>query len=269
MDDTHPLVAAGRGLLRSVNRLRPLGAALTLLLAARAAADAPADATGAPSAPSAPGLGTNFAFGGGFAWFGQQVASGGSRSAGGVALTGKFEGEVAHGIDLGLTLTWGLTDWARAKEYIEAGNRAGQWTTDQLAKVEAWVSKAPKEQKGLRLMGALFADMFLVFTYVAVPSCYIGSAGGATSHLQLDGTATWRLADGPSFPYLEAGIGVAALPYQIVDWRTAAGPVLGAGMQIAGVVRVGGRILWSPTGLNSAPFGGGAILGAITVSGAR
>jgi hypothetical protein len=229
----------------------------------------------APSVPSAKeagapaGLGTNFSFGGGFAWFGQQL-SGRSVSAGGVALTGRFEGEISPRIDLALSFTWGLTDWARAKEYVQAGNRVGQWTTDQFAKVEAWATKdVPKDQQGLRVLGAFFADLFLVLTYAAVPSCYVGSVGGATSHLQLDGTATFRLGDGPSFPFFEAGIGVAALPYQMVDWRSAAGPVLGAGMQIAGVVRVGGRMLWSPTGLNSAPGGGGAILAAITLSSAR
>jgi hypothetical protein len=223
-----------------------------------------------PSAPAAEGagLGTSFSFGGGYAFFGQRTDHG-QVNAGGVALTGRFDTELAPRTDLSLSLTWGLTDWDRAREYIDAGNRSAGWTTDSLAKVEAWVSNAPKEQKAARLLGAVFADLFLVFTYAAAPVCYASSAGGATSHLQLDATVSYRFTEGKSFPFLEGGFGAAALPYRIVDWRGAFGPVAGIGMQLAGVVRIGVRALWSPPGMNGAPFGGTTTMGAITLSSAR
>jgi hypothetical protein len=233
-------------------------AALALALAA------PSPSVGEAGA----GLGSSFSFGGGYAFFGQRTDHG-QVNAGGVALTGRFDTELAPRTDLSFTLTWGLTDWDRAREYIDAANRSGRWTTDSLAKVERWVAEAPKDQKGLRLMGASFADVFLVFTYAAVPVCYASSAGGATSHLQLDGTVSYRFGEGKSFPFLEGGFGAAALPYRIVDWRGAFGPVAGIGMQLAGVVRIGVRALWSPLGLNGAPFGGTTTMGAITLSSAR
>ena len=242
-----------------------------LLAAAAALALAATPATAAPAPPADDGAvrGSNFALGAGYAYFARQ-AEHGRLSAGGLALAGRFETGIAPHLDFGLTLTWGLTDWGRAREYVDAGNRAGQWTTDSLARVERWATRdVPKEQQGARLLGAFFADLFLVMTYAAVPACYASSAGGATSHLQLDGTVTYRLGDGPSFAFVEGGIGAAVLPYHVVDWRGALGPVAGIGMQLGGLVRLGARALWSPPGLNGAPFGGATTMGAILLSSAR
>jgi hypothetical protein len=239
--------------------------AAALALAAPAAASSSGDAIGV-AAPG--GLGSNFVFGGGYAFFSQQTERG-RVDQGGVALTARFETEVAARTDFGLTLTWGLTDWDRAGEYIDAGNRSGRWTTDSLARIEAWVANAPKDEKGARFLGAIFADIFLVFTYAAVPVCYVSSAGGATSFLELDATATYRLGEGRSFAFLEGGVGAPALPYRIADWRGAFGPVAGVGMQLAGLVRIGARALWSPPALNHAPFGGTTTMGSITLSSPR
>jgi hypothetical protein len=189
--------------------------------------------------------------------------------AGGLALTGRVDEEVVRQLDGAITFTWGLTDWDRGGEYIRAGNRAGRWTTDSLARVEAWVSNAPKDQKALRLLGAFFADTFLVLSYAAVPFCYVSSAGGATSHLQFDLAATYRIGEGRSFGYLEGGLGIAQTPYRIADWRDAFGPVAGIGMQLAGAVRIGVRALWSPPALNDAPFGGPTTMGALILSAPR
>jgi hypothetical protein len=241
-----------------------LAAVVALALAATPATPAPAPPTGEDAAV----LRSRFAFGAGYAYFSQQTEHG-RVNAGGLALAGRYDTGIAPNVDFGLTLTWGLTDWDRAREYIDAGNRAGKWTTDSLARVEAWVSNAPEKEKAARLFGAIFADFFLILSYVAVPACYVGSAGGATSHLQLDATITYRLGDGPSFAFVEGGIGAAALPYQVVDWRGALGPVGGIGMQLGGIVRIGARALWSPPGLNRAPFGGPTTMGAILLSSPR
>jgi hypothetical protein len=212
-------------------------------------------------------LGGSFGLGAGYAVFRQQ-AEDGPRRVGGLALTGRAE-ELGRRLGGAITLTWGLTDWDRAGEYIQAGNRAGRWTTDSLARVEAWVSNAPKEQKAARLLGAFFADTFLVLSYAAVPFCYVSSAGGATSHVQLDMTFMTRIGEGTSFGYLEGGLGLAETPYRIVDWREAFGPVAGIGMQVAGAVRIGMRAFWSPPALNDAPFGGSTMMGALILSTAR
>src|SRR6266568_571031 len=238
-------------------------------LALAAEPTAPLSTSPASAAGEGAGRGSSFVYGAGYAYFGQQLERG-RRSAGGVALTGRFETELAPRTDLAFTLTWGLTDWARAREYLDAGNRAGQWTTDRLAQVERWATRdVTKDEQGARFLGLIFADLFLVLTYAAVPACYVGSAGGATSHLQLDATATFRLGDGPSFAFVEAGAGAATLPHQLVDWRNAFGPAAGIGMQIANTVRIGARGFWSPPGLNSAPFGGTVTTASVTLSNAR
>jgi hypothetical protein len=200
----------------------------------------------------------------GGAWFEHGRASD-RTEASGVALQLQVEGRPAPTAGYAVTLTWGLTDWDRAKEWIDAGNRAGSWTTDKFAEVERWVRRGKRnETEGLRFMGAIFADLFLVLSYAAVPFCYVGSAGGATSHLQLDATGSLHLSDGPNDAWLELGFGAAALPEHVHDWRRALGPVGGLGARF-GPVRVGLRGLWSPPGLNTATGGGRVVTGALTV----
>jgi hypothetical protein len=204
----------------------------------------------------------------GYGWLSQHGDRATVRTDGGVALALRVEGRVAEQIGLGVSFGWGLADWDRAGEYIDAGNRAGSWTTDQFAKVERWgTSKdARQDTQGLRFVGLVFADLFLAMTYVAVPACYIGSAGGATSWLQLDGTASFHLAPAgaPHDGWLELGLGAATLPYRWGDWRSARGPVAGLGLRY-GPVRLGAHVLWSPPAWNEAPFGGSVVTGALTV----
>jgi hypothetical protein len=191
----------------------------------------------------------------------------GPRDETGVALSLRLEERFAPQIRAGLGFTWGLTDWDRARDWIEAGNRAGRWTTDRLAAVEAWATRKDvrEDRRGLRYLGLVFADLFLVMTYAAVPFCYAGSLGGATSFLQLDATATFHLAPpgGPADGWLEVGAGSAAILYRFDEGRGATGPVLGAGMRL-GLLRIAGRALWSPPGLNRAVFGGPIVAASLT-----
>jgi hypothetical protein len=208
----------------------------------------------------------------GYGWLTRRGDRAGTvRSDGGVALGLRVEGRVAEQVGLGLSFGWGLADWDRAGQYIAAGNRAGSWTTDQFAKVERWGTRTDVRQdtRGLRFLGMVFADMFLFMTYAAVPACYLGSVGGATSWLEVDGTAAFHLApaQAPYDAWLEAGLGAATLPSRL-DWRSAWGPVAGFGMRY-GALRVGARVLWSPAGLNEAPFGGSVVAGALTLGLAR
>ncbi|HEY6003393.1 MAG TPA: hypothetical protein VIV57_11015 [Anaeromyxobacter sp.] len=186
-------------------------------------------------------------------------------TASGLALELRIEGRPDPWIGYGLTFTWGLTDWDRAREYIDAGNRAGSWTTDRFADVEAWVRKASEKDRGARLLAALFADFFLALTYAAVPACYAGSAFGATSHVQLDFTGSFHLAEGRADAWLEVGGGAASLPERLLDWRRAVGPVAGVGARF-GWLRVSARMLWSPPALNTASRGGTVLLSALTFS---
>ncbi len=223
-------------------------AAAALLLAAAPAAAAP-----------------RFSFAAGYAVLGHD-GDHGRRTDGGAALELRLDGSVSERIGFGLTFTWGLTDWARAREYVDAGNRAGSWTTEKLADVEAWATKSDVREgtRPFRILGAVFADLFLVMTYAAVPICYVGSVGGATSHLELDATGTLHLGGGAYDPWLEGGVGAATLPYRILDWRRAVGPVVGLGVRL-GSIRLGARLLWSPPALNEARFGGSVVTGAFTV----
>lgn len=239
-----------------------LARALVVLvfLAIRAAAQEPA-AIGEPPAPAAP-AGLHVVPALGFAWLGAN-ASDGRRNTSGVALELHLDGQIAPRFWLGATLTWGLTDWDRAREWIDAGNRAGRWTTNAFADVEAWVRRGGKDDQMLRLFGAFFADFFLAFTYLAVPICYVGSVGGATSHLQLDATGSFHLAGAPTDAWVELGAGAEALPQRGGVWRQAFGPLAGVGMRVAWL-RIGARVLWSPPPFNST--GGGSVLtGALTV----
>jgi hypothetical protein len=186
-------------------------------------------------------------------------------TAPGAALELRIEGRPDPLLGYGLTLTWGLTDWDRAREYIDAGNRAGSWTTDRFADVEAWVRKASEKDRGARVLGAFFADAFLALTYVAVPACYVGSAAGATSDLQLDFTGSIHLAEGRADAWLEAGGGAAWLPERLLDWRRAFGPVAGVGARF-GWVRVSARMLWSPPALNTASAGGTVLMSTVAFS---
>lgn len=149
------------------------------------------------------------------------------------------------------TFTWGLTDWDRAREWIDAGNSAGSWTTEKIKSVAQW-SQEGGDAQPLRFVGAIFAEAFLVMTYAAVPACYVGSAAGATSHLQVDFTGSVHAPGGPLDLWAEGGVGAAAIPYRFFRWDYALGPVVGVGLD-AGAFRIGGRFLWSPGGLNSSP----------------
>jgi hypothetical protein len=204
----------------------------------------------------------------GYGWLSQHSDRATIRTDGGVALGLRVEGRVSEQIGLGVNFGWGLADWDRAGEYIDAGNRAGSWTTDQFAKVERWATEkdAKGSSNGLRLMGAVFADAFLLLSYAAVPACYMGSAGGATSWLQLDGSATFHLAPAGADKdgWLEAGLGAATLPIWNGNWRTAVGPVGGLGLRYRWL-RLGAHVLWSPTSWNESRFGGSVVTGALTV----
>jgi hypothetical protein len=221
-------------------------ALVALALAGRAAAEGPSLVTSL-----------------GPAWFEQGRPR--RTTAAGAALELRIEGRPDPWIGYGLTFTWGLTDWDRARQYIDAGNRAGSWTTDEFANVEAWVRKASEKDRGARILGALFADLFLAFSYVAVPACYAGSALGATSHVQLDFTGSFHLAEGRADAWLEVGGGGAWLPERLLDWRRAVGPVAGVGARF-GWLRVSARTLWSPPALNTASKGGTVLTSALTFS---
>jgi hypothetical protein len=210
----------------------------------------------------------------GFAWL-ERGTAGQRTNASGVALELRLEGRpTGSRVGYGVTFGWGLTDWDRAREWIDAGNRAGSWTTDRFADVEAWVSEGRRnDTQGLRFLAAIFADVFLALTYVAVPVCYVGSVGGATSHLQLDATGAFHLADadGPNDAWIELGGGAATLPERtsgpdsrFAGWRRAAGPVVGVGARF-GVLRLGARMLLSPPALNTSSYGGTVLAGSMTV----
>lgn len=201
----------------------------------------------------------------GFAWF-ERGRTGERTTASGVALELRLEGRTAPRIGYDVTLSWGLTDWDRAREWIDAGNRAGTWTTDRFADVEAWARRGEHDDtQGLRFLAAIFADFFLALTYAAVPFCYVGSAFGATSHLQLDVTGSLHLAEGPDDAWIELGGGAAVLPERFLDWRRAAGPLVGVGARF-GPLRVNARMLWSPPKLNTTVDGGTVLIGALTAS---
>ncbi len=225
---------------------RALGLVLALAVATPAAADGPR---------LVPALG--------LAWL-EQGRTGARTTASGVALELRLEGRSAPRVGYGVTLSWGLTDWDRAEEWIDAGNRAGSWTTDRFADVEAWVRRGERNDTlGPRFLAAIFADLFLALSYAAVPFCYAGSVFGATSHLQLDVTGSLHLSDGPDDAWIEMGFGAAALPERFFEWRRAAGPVAGVGVRF-GPLRLGARLLWSPPVLNTSLEGGTVLVGALT-----
>jgi hypothetical protein len=185
--------------------LRPALAALLLAAAAPAAAqpvqeDAPGRAPGA----------TSLRLGIGWTGYGFTRDTGARAVQQGVALQARFRHMRTRTFGVDFNLTWGLTDWDRAKVWIDRGNEAGQWTTERIKAVGDWAMEVEDEQ-GLRLMGAFFADFFLVMTYAAVPACYVASVGGATSHLQADATATVHAGEGRVDVWGEAG-GVGLRP---------------------------------------------------------
>jgi hypothetical protein len=185
----------------------------------------------------------------------------------GVALQFRLSEPVSERFDANVNITWGLTDWERAKEWIDAGNSSGAWTTEKIESVADWVGEGGDSQP-LRFLAAIFAEFVLVATYAAVPVCYIGSVGGATSHLQLDATGTVHMARGPVDLWAEGGLGVAALPVQFLEWNYAIGPVVGLGLDV-GPLRVGARALWSPGGLSSSERGDRSITTASLTVGTR
>lgn len=185
----------------------------------------------------------------------------------GVALQLRLSNPISARFDANVSVTWGLTDWERAKEWIDAGNSSGSWTTGKIESVANWVGEGGDSQ-GLRFLGAIFAEFLLVATYAAVPFCYVGSVGGATSHLQLDVTGTAHLTRGFVDVWAEGGVGMAGLPVQFMAWNYAVGPVVGVGVD-AGPLRVGARALWSPGGLNSSAAGDRSVTTASLTVGTR
>jgi hypothetical protein len=197
-----------------------------------------------------------------------EAPGGAERRHDGVALGFRASQRVSERFGTAVTFTWGLTDWDRAREWVDAGNQAGSWTTEKIRQVARW-SQEGGDAQGLHFMGAVFAEMFLVMTYVAVPVCYVGSVGGATSHLQVDLTGTAHFAaGGPLDLWAEGGIGAAGIPYRFMRWDYALGPVVGLGAD-AGPLRIGGRVLWSPGGLNSSPSADRQLFTASLMAGLR
>jgi len=242
----------------AVRAAAALLATAALLAGPRASAEPTLPA--APPAEPTPTVSTRLALGA--ASLAYTAADGERVARGGLALELRVRYRKTPRFGVDATLTWGLTDWDRAREWIDAGNSAGRWTTDRIQAVGDWAMEDEKT-RGLRLMGAAFADMFLVTTYVAVPVCYVGSVGGATSHLQLDVTANLHADDGPFDGWLEGGVGAMALPVVLRDWDVAFGPVVGVGADL-GPIRVGARFLWSPPGLH----GGSLVHGTVFSSAA-
>jgi hypothetical protein len=235
-------------------------ALLGLLVAAPAVAEVPLPPP--PPEPTSP-VSTRFALGAASLAYSDGVGDRVRRAGVALELRVRYRKTPRFGVDY--TLTWGLTDWDRAREWIDAGNSAGAWTTDRIQAVGDWAVE-DKRTAGLRLLGAMFADMFLVGTYAAVPVCYVGSVGGATSHLQVDVTANLHAVDGPLDGWFEGGLGAMALPSVLNDWDFAFGPVVGIGADL-GPVRLGARFLWSPPALHGASRVHGTIFSsAATIS---
>ncbi len=208
----------------------------------------------------------------GFAWLERGSADGPAQSPG-IVLEIRAERRMAtpH-LGWGMNVGWGITDWDRAREWIDAGNRVGRWTTDRFADVEGWVRNGKDDGTApARFMGAIFADFFLAFTYLAVPVCYVGSAGGATSHFEFDFTGSVHVFDGPDDVWAEAGGGAVGLAERprgqdtiFQNWQGALGPVVGMGAQV-GPVHLGAHVLFSPPALNSSSYGGRVVVGSVTV----
>ena len=226
-------------------RLAP-GLAALLVLAA-----GPAHATDflpppPPPVEPAPRLTTQLGLGGASLSYADAVGHRIAQQGVSVELKVRYRRTPRFGVDY--TLTWGLTDWDRAREWIDAGNQAGSWTTDRIQAVGDWAME-DERTRAPRLMGALFADMFLVMTYAAVPFCYVGSVAGATSHLQADVTAGLH-TEGPVDGWVEGGLGAVALPVVRSGWDFALGPVVGIGAEL-GPLRIGARFLWAPSALHT------------------
>lgn len=238
-----------------------LAVALGLLAALPAAAQVrPTPAPPPPAAEPGPAFSTRLALGAASLAY---TNAGGDRAArAGVAVEYRVRYRQTPRFGVDYTLTWGLTDWDRAREWIDAGNSAGAWTTERIQAVGDWAVE-DENTAGLRLLGAVFADMFLVSTYVAVPVSYVGSVGGATSHLQVDVTGNLHAGDGPLDGWIEGGLGAMALPTVLSDWDFAFGPVVGIGADL-GPVRLGARFLWSPPALH----GGSRVRGTVFSSAA-
>ena len=185
----------------------------------------------------------------------------------GVAIAWRSRTWITERTGANVSVTWGLTDWDRAREWIDAGNSSGRWTTDHIQSVTHWVEEGGDSQ-GLRFLGAIFADMFLAMTYAAVPFCYVGSVGGATSHLQLDVTGDVHMGGGIVDAWAEGGVGVVGLPVQFARWEYAAGPVVGLGAEV-GPVRLGAKLLWSPDFLTSSARADRSVVTASLTAGAR
>lgn len=239
--------------------LRPALAALLLLTAL------PASAQPVPEEPpSSSGVGwkgsggpgtTSVRFGLGWTGYGFTDEAGRRVAQQGVALSGRIRYRHSERFGVDVTMTWGMTDWDRAKEWIDYGNAAGSWTTDRIQQVGDWATEDKKKQDG-RILAAAFADMFLVMTYAAVPFCYVGSLGGATSHLQADVTAVLHSGSESVDLWGEAGVAGLALPATRAEWDLGVGLVAGAGID-AGPIRLGARVTYSPDGLrtNNRAFG--------------
>lgn len=224
---------------------------------------APAEAP--PPAPVAGGFRTEL----GAATLVFNRSGGGDLQQDGVALTFRSRTPVqgSRSVAANVNVTLGLTDWDRAKEWIDAGDDAGSWTTDKFGDVAQWVEEGGDAQ-AIRAMGAFFADIFLALTYVAVPVCYAGSPLGAVSHLQMDVTASYEFGGSAFNPWVEGGAGVLGLPVQFFDWEYAAGPVVGVGLD-AGAFSFVGRLLWAPDALMSSERADVGIVAASLTAGIR
>jgi hypothetical protein len=199
---------------------------------------------------------THFGLGLGVAYFGWRENESARKSDDiGLALELRSGVELSRALQTNFRFGWGLTEFHRTGELIDAANSQARWTNRAFVSVSRWAKKDGKDDHtdGLRKMGAFFAYFGLLFSYAVVGGMYIISPLAPTTFLNFDITLSYHPLDPDFGPYVEGGVGFLSFIHpSLGGYYGGLGPTFGAGYR-AGSVQLGAHLTWSPPGVHGEP----------------
>ena len=167
---------------------------------------------------------------------------------------------------LGLRFAYGMTGWDRTEDVARSGYKVGRWTTHAYRDVWDWAGEGEDNTRGLRVIGAFFAFIGLVFPYVVAGMFYLAAPFAASSYGEVDATFHWEPADDPKQgPYLKGGVALAAYVHPDTGRLYGGlGPNLGFGYRV-GNVSLGVVGTFLPNGFHGSARAEHVLIGSFTI----
>jgi hypothetical protein len=168
---------------------------------------------------------------------GVTVLAKGGNSEVGVAVDVEAGGKITENWAVGGALTWGMTDFDRAGEYADRGNRIGRAVTRGYRNVTRWAKGCKEANEAACAVGAFFAYIGLAFGYALAGAMYVGTPVAATSYFGGSAIGSYRIGKDNIGGHVDFGISATQLflPGEPKGASWAGGPLIGAGFHIHGL----------------------------------